>query len=275
MSAIVWIDGVLHEHDEARVSAFDHGLLTGDGAFETLVVYAGRPFAIRRHLERLVRSCKGMGLPEPDVHGLRRAMLEVVEANGVDRGRLRVTITGGEAPLGSARGPSGPVAIVATGPATAWPDTADVVVVPFTRNEHGALAGLKTTSYGENVVALAYARQRGASEAIFANTAGRLCEGSGSNVFVVHDGRLSTPPLQSGCLAGVTRALVLEVTDAHEDDLPITSLGEADEAFLTSSTREVHPIARVDGAPLPAAPGPVTKAAAEAFRALAERSIDP
>ena len=269
------MDGALVDADEARISPFDHGLLTGDGAFETLIAYDGKPFAVRRHLERLAVSCKGMGLESPDAAELRAALDAVVDANGLTSCRLRVTVTGGDSPLGSDRGQQGPTVVVAAGALTPWPATADVVVVPWTRNEKGALAGLKTTSYGENVVALAYAKERGASEAILGNTVGQLCEGTGSNVFVGIGGRLVTPPLRSGCLAGVTRALVLEATDAVEEDLPLSALAEADEAFLTSTTREVQPIRAVDGRELPAAPGPLTGAAAAAFKSVVSRSIDP
>ncbi len=165
--------------------------------------------------------------------------------------------------------------MVAGGPLTEWPDTTDVVVVPWPRNERGALAGLKTISYGENVVALAHAAERGGGEAIFANLAGNLCEGSGSNVFVVSAGRLLTPPLSAGCLAGVTRACLLKVTDAVEEDLPVEALAQADEAFLTSSTREVQPIRAVDGVVLPNVPGPLTEQAARAFADLVARDLDP
>jgi branched-chain amino acid aminotransferase len=274
-SGIVWIDGRLREESEARVSPFDHGLLTGDGVFETLIVYGGRPFAVRRHLVRLAASCKGLGLPSPDPSLLRDAIDEVVAANELDRGRLRITVTGGTAPLGSDRGPGGPTVVVAGGPFAPWPPTADVVVVPWVRNERGALAGLKSTSYAENVIALAFAKERGASEAIFANTVGNLCEGTGTNVFVVIGGRLVTPPLAAGCLAGVTRALVIELTGATEEDLPVSALGDADEAFLTSTTREVQPIAAVDGSPLSVAPGAVSSDAIDAFRALVATDIDP
>ena len=272
---IVWIDGELVDADEARISPFDHGLLTGDGVFETLIVYDGRPFAVRRHLERLAVSCKGLGLDVPDPSTLRAALEAVVDANGLTSARMRVTVTGGDSPLGSDRGKHGPTVVVAGGALATWPPTADVVTVPWTRNEKGALAGLKTTSYGENVVALAYAKERGAAEAIFANTVGDLCEGTGSNVFVGIGGRLHTPPLRSGCLAGVTRALVLEEVDVVEVDLPLSALADADEAFLTSTTREVQPIATVDGRALPAAPGPLTSAAAAAFKSVVSRSIDP
>jgi branched-chain amino acid aminotransferase len=271
----LWIDGSLVAADDARVSPFDHGLLTGDGVFETLIVYRGVPFAARRHLERLAVSCKGLGLDAPDAGAVRAAMEAVVEANGLETGRLRVTVTGGESPLGSDRGAGGPTVIVAAGPLAAWPATADVVVVPWVRNEKGALAGLKTTSYGENVVALAHAKERGASEAIFANTVGELCEGTGSNVFVGIDGRLVTPPLRSGCLAGVTRALIIELTGAAEEDLPIGALAAADEAFLTSTTREVQPIRAVDGAELPAVDGPLTSDAKARFKDLVNDHLDP
>jgi branched-chain amino acid aminotransferase len=158
------------------------------------------------------------------------------------------------------------------GPAAPW---CDVVTVPWPRNEHGALAGLKTTSYGENVRALAHAQSHGGSEAIFANTAGNLCEGTGTNVFVVSQGRLLTPPLSGGCLAGVTRALVIEWTGATEQDLPLQALADADEAFLTGTTRDVQPIRCVDGRSLPAAPGPITRKAAEVFAMRAAETQDP
>ncbi len=272
---VVWIDGALAPADRARVSPFDHGLLTGDGVFETLIVYGGRPFAVRRHLERLAISCRGLGLEPPDPTVIADAMAQVVMANGLARSRLRVTVTGGDSPLGSDRGAGGPTVVVAGGGLAEWPPTADVVVVPWTRNEKGALAGLKTTSYGENVVALAWAKERGASEAIFANTVGALCEGTGSNVFLGIGGRLVTPPLASGCLAGVTRALVIEATGATEEDLSVGALAAADEAFLTSTTREVQSIRAVDGNALGHAPGPLTTAAAEAFERLVAEDLDP
>ncbi|MGH9266371.1 MAG: aminotransferase class IV, partial [Acidimicrobiales bacterium] len=165
--------------------------------------------------------------------------------------------------------------IVAAGPLPGWPPTTDVVVVPWPRNERSALAGLKTISYAENVVALAHARDRGAGEAIFGNLAGNLCEGTGTNVFLVTGGRLVTPPLSAGCLAGVTRELLLELVDVVEDDVPLAAIGGAEEAFVTSSTRDVQPIRAVDGRPLPSCPGPRTAAAAAAFAQLVARDLDP
>ncbi|WP_031507663.1 aminotransferase class IV [Streptomyces megasporus] len=271
---LIWVDGKLRDADDARVSVLDHGLTVGDGIFETAKVVDGRPFALTRHLDRLVASARGLGLPEPDVDEVRRACAAVVEADPVPLGRLRITYTGGPSPLGSDRGDAPPTLIVAVSGIERRPDTTAVITVPWVRNERGALTGLKTTSYAENVVALARAHRQGASEALFANTRGRLCEGTGTNVFVVLDGELHTPPLDSGCLAGITRALVLEWLGAKETDLPLDALTRAEEVFLTSSTRDVQAVHRIDDRELPA-PGPVTT---EAMRVFAERSaadVDP
>ncbi len=273
--SIVWIDGVLVDEREARVSPFDHGLLTGDGVFETMKIVRGRAFAARRHLDRLARSTAGMRLPCPGRDVVLAAIDEVIAANGWDEGRLRVTVTGGPGALGSDRAAVEPTVIVAGGPLPAWPPAADVAVAPWPRNERGALTGIKSVSYGENVVALAYARDRQAGEALFANLAGDLCEGTGTNVFVGIGGRLVTPPLSAGCLAGVTRELVIELVDVVEENVPIDALAGADEAFLTSSTRDVQPIRSIDGRPLPTCPGSLTEGAMRAFRALVERDLDP
>lgn len=269
----VWLDGALVDADHAGVSPMDHGLLTGDGVFETLRVYDRRIFAWDRHLDRLAHSAAALELPLPDRATLRDAADAVIGAAPDGDGRLRITVTGGPAPLGSERGDTPPTVIVAMGALRPFPPTEAVVVVPWTRNEHGATAGLKTISYAENVRALAHAHAQGATEAVFANTRGDLCEATGSNVFVVYDGVVRTPPGEAGCLLGVTRALVVdccatEGIPCEEVAVPLDALRTADEAFLTSSTREVQGIRSVDGTALPAAPGPVTVRLRDAFRAL-------
>lgn len=272
---LVWLDGALVPASEASVSVFDHGLTVGDGVFETLKAVDGMPFAVRRHLERLRRSAAALGLdvPAPDDE-LRAAITAVLEATPRDLARVRITVTGGAAPLGSERGASRPTVVVAAADLAPTADSTAVCVVPWPRNERGALAGVKSTSYAENVVALAHAKARGCTEALFATTTSLLSEGTGSNVFVVLGGRLLTPPLTSGCLAGVTRELVLEVTEAEETDIPMADLDRAEEVFLTSTGRDVQPVHRVDDREL-AAPGPVTTTAAAAFAALARSSADP
>ncbi|MGW6537661.1 aminotransferase class IV [Streptomyces sp. NPDC055051] len=271
----LWVNGGLYDEEAARVSVLDHGLTVGDGIFETVKAEGGETFALTLHLERLTRSARGLGLPDPDLDEVRRACAAVLEANPMALGRLRITYTGGLSPLGSERGDAGPGLVVAVGETSRRPDTTAVVTVPWTRNERGALTGLKTTSYAENVVALARARERGATEALFGNTVGRLCEGTGSNVFVVLDGRIHTPPVSSGCLAGITRALAAEWTGAVETDLPLDVLETADEIFLTSTLRDVQAVHRVDDRGLAAAPGPVTAEAMRIFEERAAADRDP
>ncbi|MFE5846109.1 aminotransferase class IV [Streptomyces niveus] len=272
---MIWVNGGLRAADAAQVSVLDHGLTVGDGIFETVKTVRGRPFALTRHLDRLTRSARGLGLPDPDHDEVRAACAAVLDANPVDMGRLRITYTGGLSPLGSDRGDAGPTLVVAVGETHRRPDTTAVITVPWTRNERGAVTGLKTTSYAENVVALARAREQDASEALFANTVGDLCEGTGSNVFVVLDGQLHTPPVSSGCLAGITRALTVDWAGAQETRMPFDVLDRADEIFLTSSLRDVQAVHRVDGRTLPGAPGPVTVKAMRVFEERAAGDLDP
>ncbi len=298
---VVWIDGRLRDPEDAGLHWSDHGITVGDGVFETIKVTGRTPFALAPHLDRLERSAAGLGLELPP-RGVIEAAVDAASARWADAlreraaavadagaacnteatetpeavGRLRLTVTGGPGPAGSERGTDGPTLMVTVSGMELRRDPTPVLVVPFTRNESGALAGLKTTSYAENVVALALAREQGASEAIFANTRGELCEGTGTNVFLGMGGRLLTPPLDSGCLDGVTRRLLIKAlagvpqgdaagVEVLEQALPISSLAAADEAFLSSTGREVQPISHVDGLAMPTAPGPLTLAAQAAW----------
>jgi branched-chain amino acid aminotransferase len=273
----VWIGGRLLDPADAVVSVFDHGFTVGDGVFETLKTVGGRPFAVRRHLERLHRSAQTLGLNVPLTDRALRAVLdEVVAAAGLDQARLRITLTAGATPLGSRRIGGEPTLVVTAGRLVPWDAETTAVTVPWPRNERSALAGVKTTSYAENVLALDEARKVGASEALMPDTRGDICEGTGTNVFLSVGGRLVTPSLLSGCLPGVTRALVLElVPDADEDDLPMAALAEADEVLLTSSTRDVQPLRMLDGRPLPGVDGPFAHGAMAAVADLQSRDVDP
>jgi branched-chain amino acid aminotransferase len=279
-STVFWVNGRLVPEAEATTSARDHGFVVGDGVFEAVKVDHGTLFALTRHLERMARSAAGIGLAGFDPATVRRAAHEVVDANrdlltgAFDL--LRITFTGGPGLLGSGRVDGPPTLVLGVTPGHAPDPRTAVVTVPYRRNDLGALTGLKTTSYGENVLALAQAHAAGASEAVFANTRGQLCEGTGTNVFVVRDGELLTPPLSSGCLAGVTRALVLEWFGGREADLPYDALTTADEVFLTSTLRDVQPVVAVDGRVAGGGvPGPVTQAAAAAFAAGQRDRTDP
>ena len=269
-----WVDGEIVAGGVAAVSPIDHAIIVGDGVFETLKVVDGVPFALTRHLGRLKRSADGLGLPEPDDGLVRKAVAETLAADR-EAERLRITWSSGPGPLGSDRGGGPGTLLVASSPGTVWPETVRVHLCEWTRNERGALTGLKTTSYAENVRALEAAHQREASEALLTNTQGRLCEGAGTNVFLVVDRQLVTPPLSSGCLAGITRELVLELTEVVEREMEPDEFAIASEAFLTSSTREVGAISAVDDTVLPEAPGPVTAELTAAFAALVATNPDP
>jgi branched-chain amino acid aminotransferase len=271
-----WMNGqLLDEATAPAISVLDHGLTVGDGAFETLKTAAGVPFALTRHLRRLATSLTSLGIAPPPESLLREGVEAVLDADDLSgEARVRLTVTGGPSPLGSERGNDGPTVVVVSDDLGDWPPSTAATTVPWPRNERGALAGVKSTSYAENVIALAYAKERGGGEAVFANLAGMLCEGTGSNVFVVVDGELITPTLASGCLAGITRELVIEWCDVTERDLPLDVLRSADEVLLASTTRDVQGVHRIDERELPA-PGPVTERAAETFRKRATEQPDP
>lgn len=280
-----WVDDGLVDADTARVSVLDHGFTVGDGVFETILVRDGRPFALTRHLQRLRSSMAGLGLAGPPDARVREAVEAVLSSGATNealtRGRLRITVTSGVGPIGSVRGPDGPTLVVALGPVAAPDPTTAIATVPWVRNERSALAGVKSTSYGENAVALADARRRGATEAVLANSRGELCEGTGSNVFLVVDGEVLTPPLDSGALDGVTRRLVLawcsDTVAVREQSLTYEQLHTAEEVFLTSTTRDVQPVVGIVdpamGRSLPV--GPLTRQIAARFAARATVELDP
>ncbi len=276
LGVVSWVDGAIVPPGEAAIRPEDKGLV-GDGVFEAIKIVDGQPFALRRHLERLLVSARPLGLAI-DLDVVRAGVADVL-ATDVARGPrawLRITVTAGPSGMAKGAAPIAPTVMVATAPMAPWGPSANVVVVPWCRNDRGALTGLKTLSYLENGMAVRHAFAHDADEGIFANTRGNLCEGSGTNIFVVHDGRLVTPPISAGCLAGITRGLLLEwLQEVVEADLPIDVLETCDEAFLTSTSRDVHPIGAVDGRRLADAPGPHTAAAMAVFAERAAATPDP
>lgn len=243
----------------------------GDGLFETLKVVDGVPFALTRHLRRMAGSADRLGAPPVDVDQARRAVLEELARRQVAGelpavARLRL--------LWAVR-PDGKGDLeVTTSPLPANGRPAGVRTTSWRRSRSGASTGHKATDYVDNLVALREAVAAGADEAIFATTDGMICEGSGTNVFYVVDGELRTPPLTTGCLPGVTRGLVVEWCDVREVEEPLDVLGRASEVFLTSSTREVQPVASCDGWTY-AAPGPVTRRVGEEWARRLVEDVDP
>ena len=272
---VVWIDGRLRtDPREATVSATDHGLVVGDGVFEALKVTPAGAFAVGRHLDRLARSAAAMGLPDPDRAAVRAGIDAVLGERRLTHGKVRITYTGGEGPLGSQAAYGRPTLVVAAAPTTVPPASTDAVTAPWRRNEHGALTGVKSTSYGENVRGLAYAQAHDCGETIFLNTAGNVCEGTGTNVFCVFGREVVTPPLAAGPLAGITRELLLEWADVVERDLTLEEALSADEVFLTSSLRDVQLVERWDGHAFTGL-GAVTATLAGVFAERSGADLDP
>jgi len=275
----VWVNGERVDPAAPAIAALDHGVTVGDGVFETCKVVDGEAFALTRHARRLDRSMAGLGLPAADHAFIDAGIESVLAGEPITFGRLRYSVTGGAGPLGSDRDSSPLTYIVTAASQPPNADSARLVVVPWTRNERGATAGLKTTSYAENVVALAFAKEHGGVEALFANSVGNLCEGTGTNIFVVVDGEILTPDLDSGPLAGITRDLVItwcrqEGLTVQAEPLPMSVLDLATEVFITSSTKDVMGVHAIDDRLL-AAPGPVTARAAEIFARLSHEHLDP
>jgi branched-chain amino acid aminotransferase len=271
----IWLNGRLYDDPhQAMIAGTDHGLVVGAGVFETLKVTERGAFAVRRHLNRLSRSAAALHLPAPDHGQIREAIETVLDGRGFPLGKLRITYTGGRGPMGSEAAYGPPTLIAALAPADAAAPLASIVTAPWTRNERGALAGVKSISYAENVRALGYAVEREASEAILLNTAGHVCEGTGSNIFLVFGGAVVTPPLSSGPLAGVTRELIMEWSSVEERDVTLDEAKGADEVFLSSSMRNIQGIERWDDQ-IFGTMRPVTDALAINFTERSEADPDP
>jgi branched-chain amino acid aminotransferase len=246
-----WVNDALIPIAEASVSVLDHGFTVADGVFETLKVIDGEAFAVDRHLARLEKSAAGLGIGLPVEDLIRKGISEVLASHSdLTLGRLRVTVTSGAGPLGSDRTNAVPTLVVSIAEQAAWPAETSVLVVPWIRNERSPLVDLKTTSYAENVYALEAAHANGFSEAILCDSHDHVSEGTGSNIFLVKDGSLITPSLESGLLQGITRNLVIEWAglagyEVVEREIAKHELLNASEVFITSSTRDVHPVTRM------------------------------
>lgn len=274
----VWVgtgsQGALVAAADATVSAFDHGFTVGDGIFETMKVVDGRLFLWPWHLERLHASAEHMRIPLPDDALLTDVVMAIARDSVGEVGaaaRVRLTISAGLGPLGSARFEVPPTIVCAASAMPVRSGDARLHIASWPRNERSPLSGVKSTSYAENVLALAEATSVGAGEALFFNTAGALCEGTGSNVFIVEGGVVVTPPRSAGLLAGVTRRFVLGLADeripALERSISPAELAAADEVFITSTFQDVRGVCDIDGRALDV--GPVTREFQRRFAAAA------
>jgi branched-chain amino acid aminotransferase len=252
------VDGVIGPAEEARISITDEGLTRGDGGFEVMRLYGGRPFALTDHLARLANTCAGLRL-EYDEDALGTEIGALLEAAGPVEALIRVVLT-----RGGRR-------ILTIEPMPARAAVARVATVTYAPTR--VLDGLKTLSYAGNMLAGRLARERGFDEALLVSPHGRVLEGPTWTFFWVSGGRLFTPPLEDRILASITRAFVIEECDATEQPCTLDDVAGAEEAFIASTVREVMPIAAVDEIALPAAPGPVTLDAGERLARRIEREL--
>ena len=276
---LCWLDGEIRPLDEACVPVLDHGLLYGDGVFEGIRFYSGRPFLLREHLRRLRDSADAIALacPWSDAE-LSGIVDDLVARYPEPDGYLRLIVTRGDGPLGIDPEPCGPPRLL-------------MIAAPLQMSDHAARASgvrlviaatrrlppdgldprIKSLNYLNHILARIEANRAGADEAVLLNAQGRVAEGTADNLFIVRDGRLLTPPVIDGALPGITRALILRLAgeagiETAERSLAPYDLYTADECFLSGTGAELIPVREIDGRALRTCPGPVFQACERAFR---------
>ncbi|MBE2181204.1 MAG: branched-chain-amino-acid transaminase [Chthoniobacterales bacterium] len=285
----IYLNGNLVPKEQATVSVFDHGLLYGDGVFEGIRFYSGRVFRLDDHIDRLYRSARAIALSIPlDRDAMSQAVLDTIRANGMSDGYVRLVVTRGEGSLGLSPKscPTPTVFVIAAGitlyPEEMYRNGLKLVTCSTRRIAHGALSPMvKSLNYLNNIMAKIEAEQAGAGEGLMLNEQGYVAECTGDNVFIVRDGRLVTPPIAAGALAGVTRAVVFELArqlgiDIREEDITRYDIYTADECFLTGTAAEIIPVVELDSRPIDdGKPGPLTLRLTELFRELTRTTGTP
>jgi branched-chain amino acid aminotransferase len=281
---IAYVDGEWTPAEEARIPVLDHGLLYGDGVFEGIRVYGGRPFLLDEHLERLEASARAIVLELPaDRAAIAALCHEAAQRARLTEGYLRLVVTRGAGALGVSPHtcPRASLIVIAA-PLALYPperyrNGVRLITSSLRRSAHDALPPqVKSLNYLTSVLASIEARRQGADEAVLLNAQGLIAECTADNLFLVSRGRVLTPAVASGALAGITRALVLRLLAEQgiewaEAALTPADAWTADELFLTGTGAEIVPVCEIDGRPLPAA-RPVTELARAAFGAYIEAS---
>jgi branched-chain amino acid aminotransferase len=268
----IYLDGKFVDAADAKVSVFDHGLLYGDGIFEGIRLYQGNVFRLEEHLERLWYSAKAILLSIPiSRKEMAETVCEACRRNGLRDGYIRLVVTRGVGDLGLSPWlcPKPSIFIIADKislyPPEYYTSGLSIVTASTRRISPAALPpAVKSLNYLNNILAKLEARQAGALEALLLNEAGFVAEGTGDNVFIVHQGRLFTPAAQHGALKGITRGTIFDIAKSlglplEEHELTRYDLWNADECFLTGTGAEVIPVVKLDGREIgDGRPGPVS-----------------
>lgn len=280
----VYIDGKFCDKADAKISVFDHGLLYGDGVFEGIRFYGGKVFRLDEHIDRLDASARAICLKQTlTTNAVREAVLETIRANNLQDGYVRLVMTRGEGTLGlnPDHCPVPSIIIIASAitlyPAEDYENGLEVVTCATRRIPHGALSPMvKSLNYLNNVLAKIEAIRAGAGEGLMLNEQGYVAECTGDNVFIVKKGKIYTPPISSGALAGITRAVAIELAESagipiSEPEMTRYDIYTADECFLTGTAAEVIPVVKLDYRPIgDGRPGPITADLIKRFRELTQ-----
>jgi branched-chain amino acid aminotransferase len=289
MNLKIYIDGTFYEQSEAKISVFDHGLLYGDGVFEGIRFYRDRVFRLDEHIDRLWDSAKAIVLDIPMSRAaLIEATLETIRQNDLHDGYIRLLVTRGVGSLGlspdSCRRPSVIIitATIALYPESLYEKGLTMATCSVRRIPPAALSPrIKSLNYLNNILAKIEAQQADAAEGVMLNEQGYVAECTGDNLFVIKNGVISTPPINAGILAGVTRAVVFELANKNgipirEEDLTRYDILVADECFLTGTAAEVIAAVQLDRRPIGnGQPGAITLKLVEEFRELTRSSGTP
>ena len=289
MNLKIYIDGTFYEQSEAKISVFDHGVLYGDGVFEGIRFYQDRVFRLDEHIDRLWDSAKAISLNIPiSREEMIEATLATIRQNDLHDGYIRLLVTRGVGSLGlspdSCRRPSVIIiaATIALYPDSLYEKGLTLATCSVRRIPPAALSPrVKSLNYLNNILAKIEAQQAGAAEGVMLNEQGYVAECTGDNLFVIKKGVISTPPVNAGILAGVTRAVVFELANKNhisikEEDLTRYDILVADECFLTGTAAEVIAAVQLDRRPIGNGhPGPITLKLVEEFRGLTRSTGTP
>lgn len=278
---LVWINGELVPKSQAKVSVFDHGFLYGDGVFEGIRSYDGKVFMLDEHLDRLYESAKSIWLNIPlTKEQMKEAILQTLRANKLRDAYIRVVVSRGEGDLGlDPRKCHKPNVIIITDrielfPSELYERGIEMVTVSVRRNSPQALnPNIKSLNYLNNILAKIEAINAGKPEGLMLTLDGYVAEGTGENIFIVKGGKLLTPPAHMGILKGITRQVVMKLAQemgftVKEEVLTLHDVYTADECFITGTAAEIVPVVKLDGRTIgEGAPGPITKALIQKFRA--------